>query len=121
SASSLKRPQRDWSDGIGLFLRQEPQAYSKKSSQGLTVLSIASRSKDLGRVAFFSLVVCAAATPIITTRTIKYLPITKSLQAVPRMYAGEKRQVKQATAGKSPVSLLWAHGRGSSIIFGCGN
>src|SRR5436305_5018544 len=27
SASSLKRPQRAWSEGIGLFLRHVPQAY----------------------------------------------------------------------------------------------
>src|SRR6185437_8384041 len=49
SANSLNRPQRAWSEGMGLFLRQFPQAYSEKSSQGLTVLSMALRSNDFGR------------------------------------------------------------------------
>ncbi len=49
SASSLKRPQRDLSAGMGLFFIQLPQAYWKKSTHGSMVLSIAVRSKlDIG-------------------------------------------------------------------------
>src|ERR1700693_3734001 len=80
SANSLKRPQRDWSAGIGLFFRQVPQAYSKKSWQGSICLSMASRSNDLGGAAFFSgleegPLVCAAAVPI-KRITIKEMRIT---------------------------------------------
>src|SRR2546421_715972 len=44
SASSEKRPHRDWSGGIGFVFTQLPQAYWKKSEHGSAVLSVAPTS-----------------------------------------------------------------------------